>query len=111
MKKAEAMAAYGDAAKQDMQLQALKVYFEQLPAIAEAVGKGYTNVESIKMFGGDTSKLAGDIMTNVTQVSDGLAESLGIDLKTLLAGFMGGSMANSKSVTVNNTTSVLPTEE
>ena len=111
MKKAEAMAAYGDAAKQDMQLQALKVYFEQLPAIAEAVGKGYTNVESIKMFGGDTSKLAGDIMTNVTQVSDGLAESLGIALKTLLAGFMGGSMANGKSVTVNNTTSVLPTEE
>ena len=111
MKKAEAMAAYGDAAKQDMQLQALKVYFEQLPAIAEAVGKGYTNVESIKMFGGDTSKLAGDIMTNVTQVSDGLAESLGIDLKTLLAGFMGGSMASGKSVTVNNTTSVLPTEE
>ena len=111
MKKAEAMAAYGDAAKQDMQLQALKVYFEQLPAIAEAVGKGYTNVESIKMFGGDTSKLAGDIMTNVTQVSDGLAESLGIDLKTLLAGFMGGSMANGKSVTVNNTTSVLPTED
>ena len=111
MKKAEAMAAYGDAAKEDMQLQALKVYFEQLPAIAEAVGKGYTNVESIKMFGGDTSKLAGDIMTNVTQVSDGLAESLGIDLKTLLAGFMGGSMANGKSVTVNNTTSVLPTEE
>ena len=111
MKKAEAMAAYGDAAKQDMQLQALKVYFEQLPAIAEAVGKGYTNVESIKMFGGDTSKLAGDIMTNVTQVSDGLAESLGIDLKTLLTGFMGGSMANGKSVTVNNTTSVLPTEE
>ena len=110
-KKADAMAAYGDAAKQDMQLQALKVYFEQLPAIAEAVGKGYTNVESIKMFGGDTSKLAGDIMTNVTQVSDGLAESLGIDLKTLLAGFMGGSMANGKSVTVNNTTSVLPTEE
>ena len=111
MKKAEAMAAYGDAAKQDMQLQALKVYFEQLPAIAEAVGKGYTNVESIKMFGGDTSKLAGDIMTNVTQVSDGLAESLGIDLKTLLAGFMGGSMVSGKSVTVNNTTSVLPTEE
>ena len=110
-KKADAMAAYGDAAKQDMQLQALKVYFEQLPAIAEAVGKGYTNVESIKMFGGDTSKLAGDIMTNVTQVSDGLAESLGIDLKTLLAGFMGGSMASGKSVTVNNTTSVLPTEE
>ena len=94
MKKAEAMAAYGDAAKQDMQLPALKVYFEQLPAIAEAVGKGYTNVDSIKMFGGDTSQLAGDIMKNVTQVSDGLSESLGIDLKALLAGFVGGKIAD-----------------
>lgn len=97
MKKAEAMAAYGDAAKQDMQLQALKVYFEQLPAIAEAIGKGYTNVDSIKMFGGDTSKLAGDIMTNVTQISDGLSESLGIDLKTMLSSLVGAKIGTSEN--------------
>ncbi|MCQ2080472.1 MAG: flotillin family protein [Lachnospiraceae bacterium] len=103
MKKAEAMAAYGDAAKQDMQLQALKVYFEQLPAIAKAVGEGYQNVDKIMMFGGESSKLAGDIMTNVSQVSEGLSESLGIDLKTLLAGFMGGKLASDKDVTVNVT--------
>ena len=109
-KKAEAMKQYGEAAKQDMQLQALKVYFEQLPAIAEAVGKGYTNVDKIMMFGGDTSKLAGDIMTNVTQVSEGLSESLGIDLKTLLAGFMGGNLAANKGVTINADTVVAPTE-
>lgn len=105
MKKAEAMAAYGDAAKQDMQLQALKVYFEQLPAIAKAVGDGYQNVDKIMMFGGESSKLAGDIMTNVSQVSEGLSESLGIDLKSLLAGFMGGAIANkdNKSTVVNVT--------
>lgn len=103
MKKAEAMAAYGDAAKQDMQLQALKVYFEQLPAIAKAVGDGYQNVDKIMMFGGESSKLAGDIMTNVSQVSEGLSESLGIDLKSLLAGFMGGKLGsnNDRNVTVN----------
>ena len=50
-------------------LDTLKVYFEQLPKIAEAVAKGYMNVDSIKMFGGDSSKLAGDIMTTVTPVS------------------------------------------
>lgn len=94
MKKAEAMAAYGDAAKQDMQLQALKVYFEQLPAIAKAVGEGYQNVDKIYMYGGESSKLAGDIMTNVTQVSEGLSESMGIDLKSLLNGFLGGTVAN-----------------
>ena len=100
MKKAEAMAAYGDAAKQDMQLQALKVYFEQLPAIAKAVGDAYQNVDKIMMFGGESSKLAGDIMTNVSQVSEGLSESLGIDLKSLLAGFMGGKVAG-RDITVN----------
>ena len=110
-KKAEAMKQYGEAAKQDMQLQALKVYFEQLPAIAEAVGKGYTNVDKIMMFGGDTSKLASDIMTNVTQVSEGLSESLRIDLKTLLAGFMGGNLAANKGVTINADTVVAHTEE
>ena len=103
MKKAEAMAAYGDAAKQDMQLQALKVYFEQLPAIAKAVGDGYQNVDKIMMFGGESSKLAGDIMTNVSQISEGLSESLGIDLKSLLAGLVGGKLGsnNGGNVTVN----------
>ena len=94
MKKAEAMKQYGESAQMDLQLQALKFYFEQLPAIAEAVGSGYQNVDKIYMYGGDTSKLAGDIMTNLTQVSEGLSESLGIDLKTLLASFMGSSFAH-----------------
>lgn len=90
LKKAEAMKQYGDAARQQMELDTLKVYFEQLPKIAEAVAKGYTNVDSIKMFGGDTSRLAGDIMTTVTQVSDGIKESTGIDPTALLAGALSG---------------------
>ena len=110
-KKAEALKNYQEAAVTDMKLQALQSYFNQLPAIAEAVGKGYTNVDKIMMFGGDTSKLSGDIMTNVTQVSEGLSESLGIDLKTLLAGFMGGNLAANKGVTINADTVVAPTEE
>ena len=101
MKKAEAMAAYGDAAKQDMQLQALKVYFEQLPAIAKAVGEGYTNVDKIYMYGGDTSQLAGDIMKNVSQISEGLSQSLGIDINSLLTGFLGGQLSRDKGVVVN----------
>lgn len=101
MKKAEAMKNYGEAAMADMQMEALKLYFEQLPAIAEAVGKGYTNVDKIVMLGGESSKLSGDIINNVTQVSEGLSESLGIDLKTLLAGFVGGKLAAPKEVTIN----------
>ena len=99
LKKAEAMKQYGDAARQQMELDTLKVYFEQLPKIAEAVAKGYMNVESIKMFGGDSSKLAGDIMTTVTQVTDGIKESTGLDINEMLAkGFAKEKADDAKNV-------------
>ena len=102
LKKAEAMKQYGDAARQQMELDTLKVYFEQLPKIAEAVAKGYTNVESIKMFGGDSSKLAGDIMTNVTQVTDGIKESTGLDINEMLAkGFAKETKSEETGSTAN----------
>ena len=104
LKKAEAMKQYGEAAQMDMQLQAIKTYFEQLPAIAEAVGKGYSGVDKIVMLGGESSKLSGDIINNVTQISEGLSQSLGMDLKSLISGVIGGRMAANTpggNVTVN----------
>ena len=97
LKKAEAMKQYGDAARQQMELDTLKVYFEQLPKIAEAVAKGYTNVDSIKMFGGNSSQLAGDIMTTITQVSDGIKESTGIDPTEALKGALKKKDSNVKT--------------
>ena len=94
--KAEALKEYGDAAKQQMQLDALKVYFEQLPKIAEASGKAYQNVDKIYMYGGESSKLTKDIMTNVTQVSESLGETLGLDLKSMLGKFLEGKLGKDK---------------
>lgn len=102
LKKAEAMKQYGDAARQQMELDTLKVYFEQLPKIVEAVAKGYMNVDSIKMFGGDSSKLAGDIMTTVTQVTDGIKESTGLDINEMLAkGFAKETKSEETGSTAN----------
>jgi flotillin len=57
------------------------------------------------MLGDDSSRLAGNIMNTTTQVSESLSNSLGIDLKSLLAGFMGANIganvAGPKEVTVN----------
>ena len=94
MKKAEAMKQYGEAAMADMQMQVAKAYVEQLPAIAKAVGEGYQGVDKIVMLGDDSGKLAGNIMNTTTQISEGLSASMGIDLKTLLAGFIGGKIAD-----------------
>lgn len=93
LKKAEAMKQYGEAAMADMQMEVLKSYFEQLPAIAKAIGEGYQGVDKIVMLGDDSSKLAGNILNTTTQVSEGLTEGLGIDLKSLLTSFVGGKIA------------------
>ena len=94
MKKAEAMKQYGEAAMADMQMQVAKAYVAQLPSIAKAIGEGYQGVDKIVMLGNDSNQLAGNILNTATQVSEGLSESLGIDLKALISGFMGGKMAN-----------------
>ena len=76
-----------------MQLEALKLYFEQLPKIAEAAGSAYAKVDKIYMYGGSSAQLQSDIMKNVTQVSEALGEGLGINARELLAGFIGAKLA------------------
>ncbi len=102
LKKAEAMKQYGEAAQMDMQLKAITTLFEQMPAIAEAAGKAYTNVDKIYMYGGESSKLQEDIIKNITQVSEGLTQSMGIDLKGLLSGVLGAKLVGGKGDTIVN---------
>lgn len=92
--KAEAMAKYGDAARQEMQLKTIEKYFEQIPAIANAVTKPMEKIGNINMYGeSGTAKLTGDITKTLTQISSGLADSLGIDLKTVLGSMFGAKLA------------------
>lgn len=93
LKKAEAMERYGESARMNMQIEALKVYFEQLPEIAKAVGDGYQGVDKIVMLGGESNQLAGNILNTTTQISESLSESMGIDLKALLSSVLGGKIA------------------
>lgn len=106
LKRAEALKQYGDAAREQQQLEAIKVYFEQLPKIAEAAGKAYTNVDKINIYGGNSSKLQEDIIKNITQVSEGLSESIGIDLKSLLTGVFGVKILDNIKNTVNDGDSI-----
>ena len=94
LKKAEAMKQYGEAAMADMQLEVSKAYIAKLPEIMAAAGQAYTNVDSIYMYGGESSKLTEDIMKNVTQVSEGLSKTLGVDLSQIANAFVGSAMAN-----------------
>ena len=82
-KKAEAMLKMNEAA-------ILEMYFKVLPDIAANVAKPLENIDRITMYGeGNTSKLVEDITKSTTQITEGLTAGLGIDVKSLLAGFLG----------------------
>ena len=93
LKKAEAMEKYGEAAKQDMQLEALKVLYTQLPAIAEAIGKGYNGAD-IHLIGNDSGQLAGNMMGNITQIVEGFKGATGVDPMSVISGMFGAKLAD-----------------
>lgn len=76
--KAEAMKKYGEAA-------ILEMYFNKLPEIARNVATPLENIDKITMYGdAQSAKLVGDIVKATTQISDGLTEGMGIDIKSFL---------------------------
>ncbi len=87
--KAEAMKKYGEAA-------VLEMYFKALPDVVKNAAMPLAQVDKITMYGdGNSSKLVGDIISSTTQITDGLTEATGVDLRALLAGFLGAKMADS----------------
>lgn len=95
MEKAAALKEYGDAAKQQMELDAIKVLYEQLPAIAEAIGKGYNGAQ-IHLIGNDSGQLAGNMMGNITQIIEGFKGATGVDPMSVISGMLGAKIADNK---------------
>ena len=81
-KKAEAMKKYGEAA-------VLEMYFNVLPEISKNITAPLGNIDKITMYGdGNNAKLVGDITKSLTQITDGLNDSLGVDVKLLVTDFL-----------------------
>ncbi len=88
-KKAEAMKKYGEAAIVEM---LCKMYPEVARAIAEPLGK----IDKITMYGeGNTARLTEDVTKSFKQTIDGLSDSMGIDLNTVVSSFLGSKAAGS----------------
>lgn len=85
-KKAEAMKKYGEAAVIEMVMGAL-------PEIAKNVAAPLGKVDKITMYGeGNSAKLLSDIINGTTQITEGISEGMGIDLKGLVAGAVGAKL-------------------
>ena len=87
-KKAEALKKYGEAAVVEMIMNAL-------PEIAKNVAEPLSKVDKITMYGeGNSAKLLSDIVNGTTQVTEGIASGMGIDIKSLIMGALGGKLAS-----------------
>ena len=94
--KAEAMKKYGEAAIVEMLVQVL-------PDIAKNVAEPLSKVDKITMYGdGNNTKLLKDIVNGTNQVTEGMFEGIGLDLKTILAGFLGGKASSHSGSIVKN---------
>lgn len=86
-RKAEAMKKYGEAAIVEMVMQAL-------PEIAKNVAEPLSRVDRITMYGeGNSAKLLGDIVNGTNQITEGITAGMGVDIRSLLAGALGGKLA------------------
>ena len=93
-KKAEAMKKYGEAAVIEMVMQAL-------PEIARNVAEPLSKVDKITMYGsGNSARLLEDIVTGTTQVTEGITQGMGLDVKSLIAGMLGGRLAGGEDKTI-----------
>ena len=89
-KKAEAMKKYGEAAVVEMIMAAL-------PEIAKNVAEPLSKVDKITMYGeGNSAKLVSDIVNSTTQITEGISTGMGIDIKSLLLGALGGKVIADK---------------
>ncbi|WP_212741339.1 flotillin family protein [Bifidobacterium moukalabense] len=92
---AEAIRAQGDAYNSMNNTFILaQQYIAILPEMVKAAAEPLTKVDHITMYGdGNGTRLVGETVNNVSQISEGLSQSLGIDLKGLLNSVVAGHAA------------------
>ena len=90
--KADAMKQYGEAATLQLILDS-GVLPEIVNAYSKPVAEAMGKIDSIVMYGeGNTAKLTEEISKNGTQIFEGLEKATGVDIKSLLAGYLGGKL-------------------
>ena len=89
-KKAEAQAKMKEASIVEMTMNAL-------PLIAKEVSAPLNNIDSITMYGDQSTKLVEENTQKIDKILKVAEDSLGIDLKSLIAGFATKTLIDNKS--------------
>ena len=91
---AEAIEKKAEAQKKMGEASVLEMYLNALPEVVKNAASPLAKTDKIVMYGeGNSTKLVRDVMNSTDQIMEGVKQSVGIDLSSLLAGFLGGKVA------------------
>ena len=91
---AEAIEKKAEAQKKMGEASVLEMYLTALPEVVKNAATPLAKTDKIVMYGdGNSTKLVRDVMSSTDQVIQGVKETTGIDLMSMLAGFVGGKVA------------------
>ena len=88
---AEAIEKKAEAQKKMGEASVLEMYLAALPEVVKNAAIPLAKTDKIVMYGdGNSTKLVRDVMNSADQIIEGVKESTGIDISSLIAGFVGG---------------------
>ncbi len=91
---AEAIEKKAEAQKKMGEASVLEMYLTALPEVVKNAAEPLSRTDKIVMYGdGNSTKVVRDVMNSTNQIMEGVKESTGIDLASLIAGFAGGKAA------------------
>ncbi|MBO5041549.1 MAG: flotillin family protein [Clostridia bacterium] len=91
---AEAIEKKAEAQKKMGEASVLEMYLNALPEVVKNAAAPLAQTDKIVMYGdGNSTKLLRDVMQSSNQVMEGLSEATGLDVKSMISGFMGGKAA------------------
>ena len=100
---AEAIEKKAEAQKKMGEASVLEMYLAALPEVVKNAAAPLAQTEKIVMYGdGNSTKLVKDVMTSADQIMAGVKESTGIDVTSLISGFVGGKAAANTNTETNN---------
>ena len=91
---AEAIEKKAEAQKKMGEASVLEMYLTALPEVVKNAAAPLAQTDKIVMYGdGNSTKLLRDVMNSSNQIMEGLEEATGLDVKSMISGFMGGKAA------------------
>ena len=96
---AEAIEKKAEAQKKMGEASVIEMYLQALPEVVKNAAIPLSRTDKIVMYGdGNATKVVKDVMASASQIMEGVKESTGIDLTSLLAGIVGGKVVANTNV-------------